>query len=133
AAPTSALAGADVTASPAPPTSASTGQVPLPTTTSAPMSGPTTAAHGSLPGAGSGQTTGSTVAFDPEQQAAADAYRTVVSSEGPVAAKVALIEDGQQVRATLDAYLAAAETVNGIDVTVTDVQITGNDADITYD
>lgn len=84
----------------------------------------------SVPGS---STPGSSVpAFDADQQAVATAWETVTDSSLTFDDQAPFIEDAEALRATIEAYPAAADVVGGISTTVQSVAIDGDTATITY-
>jgi iron complex transport system substrate-binding protein len=68
-----------------------------------------------------------------EESAAADVYRTVFDSSLPADDKVALIEDGEALRPTIESYAAAGDAVGGIVLEPSAVTIDGSTAAVVYD
>ena len=100
---------------PATTTAATSTAVPAPTTTAA-----------------ASTTTAGAPDLGPEEQAAATAFTTVFDSATPFDDKVPFLEDAESLRATNQAYAAAADGLGGIAVEPNAVLISGDGANVTY-
>lgn len=87
----------------------------------------------SVPGSSTpGSSVPGAAAFDADQQAVATAWETVTNSSLTFDEQAPFIENAEALRATIEAYPAAADVVGGITSTVTSVTIDGESAAITY-
>lgn len=68
-----------------------------------------------------------------DSAAVSDIYRTVFDSTVPAADKVALIEDGEALLPTIEAYRTAGDPLGGIKLEPSAVTIDGDLATLTYD
>jgi len=92
----------------------------------------TGAPGGSTPGSSSPGSSVPGASFDAEQQLIATTWETVVDSSSTFDDVAELIDDADDLRATIDAYPAAADVVGGITARVTQVTIEGDTATIAY-
>ena len=81
----------------------------------------TTADSGIIPGA------------DPNADAIVAAYSVAFDSVSDYAAKAPYIDDPSGLEDTVAKYLTTGESMGGIDVVVTAVDVNGDEADVTYD
>lgn len=98
-----------------------------------PPAGAGGSAGSSVPGSSTpGSSVPGGVSFDADQQAAATAWETVVDSSSSFDEVAPFLEDAEALRATIEAYPAAADVVGGITATVTAVAIDGDTATVRY-
>lgn len=99
----------------------------VPTTTAPPST--TTAAPTTTTAPPSGITPGE----DPDVDAIVTAYTVAFDSVSDYEAKVPYIDDPSGLEDTVADYQTTGETMGGVNVVVTDVVVSGEEADVTYD